>query len=99
MHPADAGSPDRLVGQLGDAATPVGHAVERVVVEGHEHAVGGGVRVGLQMGVTERDRPLEGGGGVLRAFRRSAAVGEGQRPWMVEEGESAAQHDWKYALP
>ena len=46
-------------GQLADDAGPVGDSIELVVVEGHEHAVGGDVDVGLEVADT-RGRPRVG---------------------------------------
>ncbi len=43
----EAGLSHGLPGELGDDPAAVGHPVEHVVVEGHQHVVGGGVGVGL----------------------------------------------------
>ena len=60
----------------------VGDPVQRLVVEGQQDTVGGGVDVGLQVGVAEADGVLKGPPGVLRVMARPAAVREGQRPRM-----------------
>ena len=51
-------APDLGPRQVADGAGAVGQAVEGVVVEGDEDAVGGGMRIGLQVAVAEaRRRP------------------------------------------
>ena len=50
-----------------------------------EHPVGGGAHVGLQVAVAELDGPLERGHGVLPPVEGAAAVGERDRPGMIEE--------------
>jgi hypothetical protein len=60
-------------------------------VAGHQHAVEGGVHVGLQVAVAEGHRVLEGDQGVLQAHQvrvpGAAAVREGEhRAGLVEAG-------------
>ena len=59
----DPGLGDLGVRQLRDRPGPVGHPVQHAVVERHQHPVGGGVHVGLQVAVAEVDRLLEGDAG------------------------------------
>ena len=70
---------DLLRGELGQQPDAVGDPVEGLVVEGQQHAVAGGVHVGLEVVVAERDRVPEGVQGVLGAgdlgVQRTAAVG------------------------
>src|SRR5690606_38196218 len=73
-------------GQVGDAARAVGHPVQRLVVEGDQPPVAGGVHIGLDVPVARRHGPAELPHGVLQAVRRPAAVGEGDRGRMVEVG-------------
>src|SRR4029450_6928742 len=77
--------------QVADGAGAVGQAVEGVVVEGDEDAVGGGVRIGLQVAVAERDGGLERLHGVLAtgAVEVGALVREGQGAGPVEEGKAS----------
>ena len=67
----------------------VGDAVEDVVVEGEQHAVGGDVHVGLDVAVAEPNCVLERRHRVLGDFARAAAVRERDRSGPVEEGEVA----------
>jgi hypothetical protein len=62
-----------------DAAGPPGEAIKRLVVERQQDPVGSCPGVGLQVGVAKPGRMLEGAQGILRAMRRPAAVGEGER--------------------
>ena len=75
--------------QLADGARAVGDAVEPVVVERDEDAVGRGVHVGLEVSVPEVDGVLERGERVLRGLRRAAPVRERDGPRVVEERERA----------
>jgi len=54
------------------------------VVEGDELPVAGRARVGLQVGVAELDGILEGAPGILRLVPRPTAVGEGERPGVIQ---------------
>jgi hypothetical protein len=45
--------------QGGDRARPVGDGVQARIVEGHDHAVTGDVRVGLEVAIPERDGRAE----------------------------------------
>ena len=71
--------------QLADDTAAIGDAVEGVVVERDEHAVDGGVHVGLDVAVAEVDRVLERAHGVLGKIARSALMGERNGAGMVEE--------------
>ncbi len=82
---ADPGPGHLLPGQLGDPPGGVGHPVQGLVVERHHLAVGGGVRVGLQVGVAQLDRVLEREPGVLREVGGPAAVRERDRARMIKE--------------
>ena len=79
----DQDAADLGVRHLGQPALRPRDPVERVVVEGQQDAVTGGVHVGLQVAVAEPDRVLEGGEGVLEAgdvrVGGSAAMGSGQQ--------------------
>ena len=72
---------DGGVRQLGDRALPVGDPVQHPIVEGQQHAVGGGVHVGLQISVAEADGLGERVQGVLAVqvgrIGGTATVGEG----------------------
>ena len=92
---ADPRGADLAVGQVGDPPGPVGDPVERPVVERHQDAVRGRVHVGLQVGVAEPDRVLEGGPGVLRVVGGAAAVREREGARQVEE----VTHSTQYADP
>ena len=87
---------DLGVRQLGDGADAVGDPVQPRVVEGQQHPVGGGVDVGLQVAVAERDRLGEGVPGVLPVqvgrVGGAAAVGEGGERG-VEVGVRLGPHD------
>ena len=64
--PADQGRRQVDVRRLDDAAGAGGDPVEDVVVEGQQHAVAGGVDVGLEVAVAERHRVLERRAGCSR---------------------------------
>ena len=85
LPPADPGLPDLRPGQVGDPTLPIGDPVERVVVEGQHHPVAGHVHVGLEVAVAEGPRGPERGQRVLGTLEGAAAVGERQRPCLVEE--------------
>jgi hypothetical protein len=84
LGPADACGLDLRRRQPRDPAHRVGYPVERLVVEGDNRAVGGGVHVRLQVGVAESDRVLECLPGVLRKVAGAAPVREGQRARMIK---------------
>ena len=56
-------------------------------MEGQQLAVGGHVDVGLDVSVAERNGVRERRHGVLRGLAGPTAVGEGDRPGPVQEGE------------
>jgi hypothetical protein len=83
---------------VGDATVQPGEAVEQMVVERHQHAVGGDVDVGLDVAIPQGDGMGEGPDGVLRPLPGASSVGEGQGPWMVEERPPLAAGDFAHDL-
>ena len=97
---------DPCLGYLGgrtfrDDTGPIGHSVQRVIVEGQDDAVSGEVDVGLQIAVAKGDSVGEGGQAVLRMFLGTTPVGEGQWPGVVQIGAESgglqeAQGRWRW---
>jgi len=93
LDAADASGPDLTPRQLSDRARGVRHAIQQVVVEGDEHAVGRHVDVGLEMAVAhldcraERRQRVLGGlaGGPATPVRQGAEAGR-------KVGEVAGAH-------
>jgi hypothetical protein len=54
-------------------------------VEDDEDAICGRVHVGLEIAVAEPDGPVEGGHRVLSPVERPTAVGDRERPVVLEE--------------
>jgi hypothetical protein len=54
-------------------------------MERHQHPVTGRAGIGLQVGVAQLDRVLEGGPGVLRRMGRPAPVREGDGARVLKE--------------
>ena len=90
---------DPCLGYLGgrtfrDDTGPIGHSVQRVIVEGEDDAVSGEVDVGFEVAVAKGDSVGEGGQAVLRILLGAAPVGEGQWPGVVQVGgESGSLHE------
>ena len=74
------------MGEGSDLPGQVGDPVERPVVKGEQDAVGRRVHVGLDVAVAHVDRLLECTHGVLDTTGGTAAMGEGDRPVVVQEG-------------
>ena len=95
VPPADPDLGQLERGPLGDGPGTVRHPVQQRVVERQQIAVGGGVDVGLEVAVAERDGGAEGVQRVLaaevRCVRSPAAVGEGEER-RVEEGVLGGAH-------
>src|SRR5438552_9764360 len=69
--------------KIADEARAVGGALERVVVNDYEPAVGRKVHVAFDEVTSGGDGGTEGTHGVLRMFRRIAAVAAYQRPPLI----------------
>ena len=80
---------DARFGDLGprevdDPSGAVGHAVELVVVERDQDAIGGGVNVGLEIAIPNLDGVPKRPFGVFRMSARTTAMGEADR-WLIRE--------------
>jgi len=75
-------------GVVSHLAGPIGGAIDRVVVDANENAVGGDVQVGLEVPVSDIDRSSEGQHRVLGPKEPTATMGYGERRLpMVETHE------------
>jgi hypothetical protein len=68
-----------------DLAALVGQTVETLVVEGEQNSVSRRVDIGLEVLVSQVDRPLERRHGVLGAVRGTTSVRERNRTVVVEK--------------
>ena len=70
----------------GDRASPIGDPVQPVVVKGDQYAVASDVGVRFEVAVPECHGDLERHKRVLGCLAGPAAVGERDRPVVIEEG-------------
>lgn len=73
--------------QIADPPRAAARATQIVVVERHEHSIGGGVHIGLEMAESEFERVTESGHGVLGCVTGSAAMSEGDEAVRVLGGQ------------
>jgi len=97
---ADPGGANLVPGQVGDDTGVVGDPVQLVVVERHQHAIGGDMHISLKVPVPQLHSGGEGPDGVFGGIAGTTAMGKCEWEGMVKErmrrrhAAHRSRHDW-----